>query len=111
LKITDNEGNFTYTDNRIVQIEDALFYVGDITPNPIYSGTTSEFTITTSANQYLHIAIYDITGREINVINDGIVSGGLLRFEINSKDLPAGSYSLSVRNTKHTIVKSFNIAK
>jgi hypothetical protein len=109
LRLIDIEGNFTYTDNKIVQIEEAQFGISEIVPNPVTS--TSEFTITSEMDQYLHIVVYDLSGKELLVLKDGVLKSGSFKFEINSSILATGTYTLSIRNAQQTIVKQFSVVK
>lgn len=108
LKLINADGSFTYSNNRIVKIEEALFSVSDITPNPVTSSAT--FSITSPADQSMRIAIYDLSGREVLVLNDGMLSGNA-NFDIQNTDLAVGTYTLSVRSGNQTITRSFTVVK
>jgi hypothetical protein len=109
LRLIDMDGNFTHTNNKIVQIEEAQFDVSEIAPNPVTA--TSEFKIIAEQDQHIHIAIYDIAGKELLVLKDEIIKAGNYTFEISSSILTTGTYTLSVRNTQQTIIRTFTIIK
>jgi hypothetical protein len=110
LRVIDFDGNTSYSENRIVSIENALFNVGDITPNPVGSNNSS-FDVISDVEQHISISIFDLSGRSIMVLSDGILRAGVHTFEIDSSKLHSGTYTVIVRNANHSITKAFTVVK
>ncbi len=91
---------------------------GTITPeyltlraNPI-SGNTGYIQYRASEGSAVTICLYDMLGREVAVLADGIISNGastLTSFQTNS--LPAGGYMLVMRSAGNTITQRVSLIK
>jgi len=73
-----------------------------ISPNPVVTHAT--LSISLPQEQMASIAVYDITGRQIMVAADGIMSEGTSQLTINVSNLSSGIYfaRLSTENTAAT---------
>ncbi|MDR0926318.1 MAG: T9SS type A sorting domain-containing protein [Ignavibacteria bacterium] len=109
LKLNDFNGNFNYSDTRIVNIEDAPFYVSDVNPNPV--NNTASFNISSDAEQFITAAIYDLAGREVANLLNATVKSGITTINFNANNLPSGSYNIIVRTDNDMITKSFTVTK
>ncbi|RQW00280.1 T9SS C-terminal target domain-containing protein [bacterium] len=71
-------------------------------PNPFNAETTIPFTLSTS--QHVTLSIYDITGREITKLSDGVLAAGQYNFKWNSNTTASGVYliRLIAGNEIHT---------
>ncbi|MCU7494923.1 MAG: T9SS type A sorting domain-containing protein [Ignavibacteria bacterium] len=65
-------------------------------PNPFNGQTT--LTFETSEAAYTRIAVYDIVGREVEKLYDGIIQRGSHTFRWNAGSLPTGNYFIHVIN-------------
>jgi hypothetical protein len=93
LKINDFNGDFTYSPIQEVSIEYAEgVRFGEPMPNPTSNITTVEFTLDREAN--VRISLHDITGKEIMLLVDDILSAGVYPIEVNVSNLPSGTYNL-----------------
>ncbi|MCL2039196.1 MAG: T9SS type A sorting domain-containing protein [Bacteroidetes bacterium] len=109
LKIIGVNGEIKYSDTRKVRTESVIFEVSDITPNPVT--LESEFTLVTGQTQDIYISIYDLSGKEVMLLNNKKLSSGSYNFTINAFDLVSGSYTLVIKNEQETITKQFNVVK
>ncbi len=62
-----------------------------ITPNPVTGGLASA-AFSLPAGQQITLAIYDITGRQVLVASEGIMSEGINQVSIYTSDLSTGIY-------------------
>lgn len=109
LKVVDIDGSYSYSDEKMVEIEGSEFAVSEITPNPVNSNSIVK--IHNGIEQPIRISIYDLSGRELLVIADEIFEAGAYEFNINSSALSSGAYSLIVNTNGKIITKSFNVTK
>jgi len=109
LKLSDIEGNTVYTDNKIVQIEEAQFTISDINPNPVNS--ILNFSVNVSVEQNVKISIFDISGKEILVIHDDYLPKGNNPFHFDNINLNSGTYNIFVGNDQQKVIKQFTVVK
>jgi glucose/arabinose dehydrogenase len=65
-------------------------------PNPVSGGTSVTFEVVETGP--VHVALYDILGREVAVLHDRVVSGGTVRrLEIPAERLSSGTYFCRMR--------------
>ncbi|MBU0692901.1 T9SS type A sorting domain-containing protein, partial [bacterium] len=76
--------------------------LGNPYPNPFNAETTIPFSIYTS--QHVTLSIYDITGREITKLSDGVLAAGQYNVKWNSNTTASGVYliRLIAGNEIHT---------
>lgn len=64
-------------------------------PNPF--NPTARFTLWVEQSQYVSISLYDMVGREVSVLHDGVLAEDTLHeFEIDGTRLPSGIYFVVV---------------
>ncbi len=63
----------------------------DITPNPVISGLASA-AFTLPSQQQITLTIYDITGRQVMIVSEGIMGEGLNSAGFDTSNLGAGVY-------------------
>ncbi len=59
-------------------------------PNPFNPSTSISFTL--QEKEFIRLSVYDLLGREVDVLYKGNLSGGTHKFEFNGSDLPSGVY-------------------
>jgi len=102
LYLTDNNGCFSQFDStiNIAKLGVASSKAEDISfgvyPNPFNSSTTIQYALDKQSN--VVIGLYDITGREISILNNGMEAPGLYQAEINADKyyLTPGVYILKM---------------
>jgi hypothetical protein len=93
LKMNDFDGNYTYSDEKIVNIEYAKgVSIGDVTPNPVKELAKVEYSLGNESN--VKISLNDLSGGEVATLFDGIKNTGMHEVEIDSKNLASGTYHL-----------------
>lgn len=61
-------------------------------PAPLKASGTARLTLPAAAT--VRLALYDVLGREVATLHDGVLSPGIHPFPIDAADLPAGMYLL-----------------
>ncbi len=61
-------------------------------PNPFNPQTS--FDLMLQESQHVHIAMYDVLGREVATVHDAHVNAGRSHFDVEARDLPSGTYFL-----------------
>lgn len=112
LKINDFNGNYIYSDIKEVSIEmiNGLYFTPAM-PNPATNFTKVEYSL--NANSNILITLNDITGTELRKIVDDNISSGKHTINIDTENLPAGTYYIVffVNGQKIEKINSFTIAK
>ena len=79
------------------------FELSDVYPNPF--NPRARFTLSVNDAQPVRIAMYDLLGRQVALLHDGVLNGGQTHsFTINGANLPSGVYL--VRATGRTFTAS-----
>tara|TARA_B110000444_G_scaffold244115_1_gene263248 strand:- start:821 stop:1882 length:1062 start_codon:yes stop_codon:yes gene_type:complete len=74
------------------------FSVSSPYPNPFNS--TTYFSIYLEINDYVNISVYDLNGREIDLLFNGERSKGVSEFSWDARNFSSGIYLLRVNNSK-----------
>ncbi len=92
LKQIDYNGNFEYFNpaNSVLIKPPAASEVFQNYPNP--SNPASKIDFRLSVDGYVTLIVYDITGREVKVLVNGLVESGYHTAEFNGSDLASGIY-------------------
>lgn len=72
----------------------AGYALSEIYPNPFIS--EASFALTLSRAQHVRVSAYDLLGREVAVLHDGLLGTDTHRFILRSRDLPNGIYVVRV---------------
>lgn len=78
-------------------------------PNPFNPRTTIGFRVV--KNSYVKVAVYDIIGREVAVLQDGKLTAGKHSIDIDATNWPAGIYFYKVKTAKTIVTKKMVLAK
>lgn len=79
--------------------------VSAVYPNP-FSGRAA-LTVRVPGTQPVSVRVYDVTGRAVATLHDGVLAGGdTHRFTFDSTGLPGGLYLLSVRGSTFSATRS-----
>jgi hypothetical protein len=109
LKVNNFDGSYSYSENKLVTIEDAKFNVSEVSPNP--ANNLASFTITNGAEQNINAVVFDLSGKEVAVIANETLKAGTYTLNINASKLTAGSYTLIVRSNDIVVSKAFSVIK
>ncbi len=78
-------------------------------PNIISRNTQLQYTIPQS--QKIRLNLYDISGRKINSIADGVIEPGIYTYNLDSSNLSAGIYFLILEGKQETITEKVLIVR
>jgi hypothetical protein len=70
-------------------------------PNPFASSAAVELTVADGAGS-LRLAVYDVLGREVAVLADGVLAPGEYLFTLDGAELPAGIYFVRLETGRQT---------
>jgi hypothetical protein len=85
-------------------------------PNPFNPSTTIEYTVPNAGTPYMasiqvSIKVYDVLGREINTIVDGLKSPGKYSVQFSGTGIPSGIYFYVLNSGGTTITKKMMLLK
>ncbi len=78
-------------------------------PNPFNPVTTIEFTIDT--NQEIRLSVFDVLGREVKVLEQGLRTAGSYSVQFDALDLASGMYFYQLKGESTTVVKTMLLMK
>ncbi len=78
-------------------------------PNPFNPATTIIVSIPKESE--ITLKIYDITGKEVSSLADGILKAGLYKFTFNATELPSGIYFYNLQTDGFTETKKMVLIK
>jgi hypothetical protein len=84
----DTSGVTSFADNEPIQLKD--HHLISVYPNPFNPQTNIRFQ--SPSVSYAEIVVYDIAGREIEIIYKDIIDAGSHNFSWNASNLPSGMY-------------------
>jgi hypothetical protein len=93
LRQVDRSGSFTYSHEVEVEIDvgPKMFHLAQNYPNPFNPTTELMFTLATTGP--MRLAVYDLLGREVSVVAEGLAEAGrLYRITFDASRLPSGVY-------------------
>ncbi|MBI1937973.1 MAG: T9SS type A sorting domain-containing protein [Ignavibacteriales bacterium] len=111
--ITDSLGYYQL--NAIVGVEKdepALptnFELAQNYPNPF--NPTTKITFTLSSKDVVRLKVYDILGREVAVLADGLFEVGKHEIEFNASRLPSGVYFYNLTTSSSSVTKKMLLLK
>ena len=85
------------------------FSLGQNFPNPFNPSTTINVSIPKESE--ITLKIYDITGKEVSSLADGILKAGLYKFTFNATELPSGIYFYNLQTDGFTETKKMVLIK
>ena len=108
--IGDHDSVIEYTEPVKLEFGGAReVFVEQNKPNPFNPRTTIGFRVV--KNSYVKVAVYDIIGREVEVLQDGKMTAGKHSIDIDATNWPAGIYFYKVKTAKTIVTKKMVLAK
>ncbi len=109
-KINDalNKGNLVTAVHNQVNLP-VEFQLKQNYPNPFNPSTTIVFSLPKSANTSLKI--FDILGREVEILVEGYITSGMHEVKFNAADLASGVYFYKLKSGDFTEVKKMLLMK
>ena len=111
LKQTDLDGSFTYSQVVEARIEvPGTHVLTPAFPNPFNPQT--QFTLTVAREQRVRIVLYDVAGRAVRMLHDGLLAAGTPhRFRIDGTGLSSGTYLYRVLGEGFTESRTVTVLK
>ena len=78
-------------------------------PNPTRGIATARYSL--DQGQTVRIALYDVLGREVARLADGAVPAGPASVEIDTADLPTGTYVLRLQAESGTLTRTITVVR
>lgn len=78
-------------------------------PNPFNPVTNIKYDV--NGNIYLKITVFDITGKIIDILNNGFAKQGTYEVEYNGKNLPSGIYFYKIETGLYSETKTMVLIK
>ncbi len=96
------QSNYQYNDNAYISIS-------GIYPNPFNNSTTINFTL--NENMQLQIKVYDLLGREVANLANGVYEAGKHDITFDASKLPSGIYFYNLITGSNSISKKMLLVK
>lgn len=78
-------------------------------PNPFNPQTTIDFTMPTSS--HVRLAVYDVLGREVAVLRDGVLAAGRHSTAFDASDLASGMYLYRLETSTSVLTRTMLLLK
>jgi hypothetical protein len=87
--------------------------LGQNYPNPYNPSTEIRYSVRAHGNapQHARLAVYDITGREIAVLVDGVMPAGEHRVSFDASALASGVYLYALTGGGRTLTRKMTVVK
>lgn len=83
--------------------------LGDNYPNPFNPSTTFEYSVTNT--EHVTVAVYDLTGRLVTTLVDGVQPAQTYRVTFEARDMASGVYIYQLKTADRTISKKMLLLK
>ena len=111
LKQIDNDGTFRYSNN--VEVDYTQYIKGysleQNYPNPFNPSTTINFTLAQS--EKVTLKIYDLLGREVKTLVNGLVTAGNHSVQLSGNDMVSGVYIYKITAGSFSATKKLTLLK
>ena len=87
----------------------SAFALGQNYPNPFNPSTTIEFSLETGQN--VTLSVYDMLGRQVRTLIDGVQAAGQYRVSFDGADLASGAYLYVLRTEQQVAAKTMSLLK
>lgn len=105
--------SFTITEGEATSVEDdavaSSFSLDQNYPNPFNPTTNISFTLESA--QDIHLAVYDVLGREIRTLESGRLSAGAHTIQFDASGLNSGIYLYRLSANDRTLTKRMTLLK
>ena len=111
LKQIDFNGTFAYSEEVTVLVElDGAFHLGAVYPNPL--NPEARFTMTIASEQHVRLEVFDMLGRSVGVVHDGILRPATpYTFDIQAASWAGGKYFLHATGEFFSASRPFTVLK
>ncbi len=85
------------------------YSLAPVYPNPFNAQATVNFTLPAPGDAT--IALFDVMGREVQILSDGFHSAGTHQLSLNARDLPSGTYLLRLQAGQQQLAQRVTLVK
>ena len=78
-------------------------------PNPFNPNTIINYELQNTG--YISLTLFDITGKQIRIIEQGIRKAGSHEISFNAEDLPSGNYFYELRSGDISMVRKMTLIR
>ena len=78
-------------------------------PNPFNPSTTIEYQLESA--QRVMLSVYDVLGREVAVLAEGVQPAGTFRADFNAADLASGIYLYKLQTETTSLTRTMTLVK
>jgi len=107
IQLSGEEGEFTSLDEHADVPQSVTLYQNY--PNPFNPSTSIQFELTHS--EQVKLTVYDMLGREVSLLADGIYSSGIHTFNWNASNFSSGIYIYTLETTSRRITRKMTLMK
>ncbi len=104
LKMTDNDGAYTYSSIILIKVADKTRAIL-VYPNPVLNEL--KFQLQLDKKSRYNVWISDITGKTVLKMPPPLFEAGNNYFTVNTSNLPVGTYTLMVANDENKYIRKF----
>jgi len=109
LKQIDLDGTFSYSKILTVDNQPSVFILNQNFPNPFNPSTEIQYQLKTVS--YINLTVYDILGKEVEVLVDKNMQPGIYKVSFNAKNLTSGIYFYKFKAGNFTEIKQMVLIK
>lgn len=111
LKMFDRNGEFEYSDEKVVTLEGiyGAISINEINPNPV--NDNAKLVINSSKSINVNISLIDVYGNEVMNIHNGNIQSGANTFTINVNSIASGTYTVAVKVDGQILTTRLNVVK
>jgi len=111
LKMVDVDGTSEYSDQKTVTINgyNGSIVLSEAQPNPAFSNV--QFTLTLTNTSDIELSVYDLSGKQIQVIPSSSLIIGANPINIDVRDFANGAYNLVLRQGSTIITRQIRVVK
>ncbi len=111
LRQIDFDGTFTFGPEVEVSVTvPGRFFLSDVYPNPL--NPQARFTLAVPRTQAVNASLYDLAGRRVRLLFDGVMAAGEARtFVVDGAGLPSGVYVLRVLGETFAAARAMVVLK
>jgi hypothetical protein len=110
LKMIDNSGEPSYSDNKEVKIGNSSEnWIGLPVPNPAINDTKIEYNLAEASS--ITINIIDMNGRLVSNVYNGYSNAGLQDLKINTSELVNGTYTIILKVGDNQYINQIQVVK
>ncbi|MDP4115647.1 MAG: endonuclease [Bacteroidota bacterium] len=111
LKQIDNNGTFKYSPTVEINYKQLLkgYYLDQNYPNPFNPTTNINFTL--ANNEFVTLKIYDLLGREVKTLINGVTTAGDHSVQLNGNDMVSGVYIYKISAGSFNATRKLTLIK